>query len=103
MQAILPGLAEKYKLKYNKLSVTSAKTRWGSCSSKKNINFTFRLIMAPKLSIDYVIIHELSHLVHMNHSFDFWNHVDRMFYDVYNQDYNIHQNWLKKEGSTLIF
>jgi predicted metal-dependent hydrolase len=96
MHETLPGIAEKYNLKYNKLSVTSAKTRWGSCSSKKNINFTYRLIMAPKLSVDYVIIHELANLVHMNHSLDFWSYVDRIFYGVYNEDYNIHQNWLKK-------
>lgn len=103
MHENLPQIADNFWLKYNRLSVTSAKTRWWSCSSKKNINFTYRLIMAPKLSVDYVIIHELSHLKHMDHSSVFWQHVDRMFFKLYEQDYNPHQNWLKQNGSTLIF
>jgi predicted metal-dependent hydrolase len=59
--------------------------------------------MAPALSVDYVIIHELSHLVHMNHSVDFWKLVDKIFYSVYSDDYNVHQDWLKKNGNTLVF
>jgi predicted metal-dependent hydrolase len=71
-------ISEKYNLKYNKLKITSAKTRWGSCTSQKNINFSYRLIMAPLKTIDYVIVHELSHLKEMNHSKKFWDIVEEM-------------------------
>ena len=74
----LEEISAKYNLKYNKFSITSAKTRWGSCTSTKNINFTYRLIMTPIKTIDYVIVHELAHLKHMNHSKAFWTEVEKM-------------------------
>jgi len=54
------------------IRITSAKTRWGSCSSKKSINFSWFLIMADDDAIDYVIVHELAHITEMNHSKKFW-------------------------------
>lgn len=82
-------LASKYGFKYNKIKITSAKTRWWSCTSQKNLNFTFYLMWAPKEVIDYVIIHELSHLKEMNHSKKFWDIVYSMM-----PDYKIHIKWL---------
>ena len=76
-------IAEQNNLKFNNLKITSAKTRWGSCTSQKNINFTYRLAMAPIKTIDYVIVHELSHLKHMNHSKAFWNLVEEMMKGLY--------------------
>lgn len=64
-------LADKHGFKYNNLRIGSAKTLWGSCSSKKNINLCWRLIMLPSELIDYVIIHELCHLRQMDHSVKF--------------------------------
>lgn len=71
-------LAEKHKFLYNNIRITSAHTRWGSCSSKKNLSFSWRLIMTPEEVIDYVIVHELTHLKHMNHSREFWADVERI-------------------------
>jgi len=71
-------LASKYNFKFNKIRITSAKTRWWSCSYKKNLNFSYRLMKLPPDIIDYIIIHELAHLKHMNHSKKFWNCVESM-------------------------
>jgi predicted metal-dependent hydrolase len=71
-------IAKQNDLEFNTLKITSAKTRWGSCTSKRNINFSYRLIMAPIKTIDYVIVHELAHLTEMNHSKKFWTLVEKM-------------------------
>lgn len=99
----LDEISKIYNLYYNKLSITSAKTRWGSCTSKKNINFSYRLIMAPIKTIDYVIVHELAHLKHMNHSKIFRQEVEFMMNSLYVWDYKIYKNWLKKFWNNLIF
>ncbi len=65
-------LAEKMNLKFSRIVFKQQKTRWGSCSSQKNLNFNWRLVHFPPPVIDYVIIHELAHLVHLNHSARFW-------------------------------
>lgn len=83
-------------LSYSSLKITRMKTRWGSCSSNKKLNFNWLLIMAPLPVIDYVVIHELSHLVHMNHSRHFWSLVES-----YCPDYKAHTLWLKEHGSFL--
>ena len=82
-----------YGLHYNKIKITGAKKRWGSCSIKKNLNFSWRLVMLPVEIIDYVVVHELSHLIEMNHSGKFWKHVERMM-----PDYRKRVIFLKKEG-----
>lgn len=63
------------------VKVNGARTRWGSCSYKKNINFTWFLIMAPEDTIDYVIVHEMAHLTEMNHSPKFWAIVENILPD----------------------
>ena len=59
--------------------ISNAKTRWGTCNSKKEIRLNWRLIQSPKYIIDYVICHELSHLKFMNHSKEFWEQVEKLF------------------------
>ncbi len=86
-------LADLHWFTYNTLRITSAMTRWGSCSSKKNINFSYRLIMSPKEAIDYVIIHELCHLRQMNHGPKFWKEVADIM-----PDYKVQEKHLKNEG-----
>ncbi|PIZ71648.1 hypothetical protein COY07_04550 [Candidatus Peregrinibacteria bacterium CG_4_10_14_0_2_um_filter_43_11] len=63
---------EHYQLEYKRVTFRNQKTRWGSCSRQKNLNFNWRLAMAPIEVIDYVVVHELCHLRQMNHSPRFW-------------------------------
>jgi hypothetical protein len=91
-------IASDYGFEYNKIRITSAKTRWWSCSSKKNLNFSFYLIGAPKKVIDYVIVHELAHLSEMNHSKKFWRVVE-----IIMPKYKKHKKWLKDNWNSLIF
>lgn len=65
--------AQKMGVSPASVSITAAKTRWGSCSSKGRIHFSFLLIMAPPDAVDYVVVHELAHLLEMNHSARFWS------------------------------
>lgn len=83
-------------LKYNKIKITDAQRRWGSCSAKGNLNFSWRLIMAPLRVIDYVVVHELAHIEKKNHSKDFWNKLKIMM-----PDYEQHKDWLKENRHLL--
>ena len=82
---ILPQKVDYYAkimgLKYGRITITAAKTRFGSCSSKGNIAFSYRLMMYPDAAIDYVVVHELAHLVEMNHSPAFYKVVARVLPD----------------------
>lgn len=79
-----------------RISLSSARTRWGSCSSSGNINLTWRLVMAPIEVIDYVIVHELAHLKIKNHSKVFWAEVEKHF-----PGFKTQRVWLKKNGFRL--
>ena len=70
---------------FTAVKINGAKTRWGSCSDKKSLNFSWRLIMAEDAVIDYVVVHELSHINEMNHSKRFWETVEKMFPDYAEQ------------------
>ncbi len=71
-------LAEKFELTYENVSVKNVKSRWGSCSRRKNINLNIHLMRLPDHLIDYVILHELAHTVELNHSKRFWNLLDSL-------------------------
>ncbi len=88
--------AARHGFKYRKIRITSARTRWGSCSSMGNLNFTWRLVMAPPEVIDYVVVHELAHLRVNNHSKEFWKQVERIM-----PDYKQRLKWLKENGRKL--
>ena len=88
--------APKIGVKYGRVAIKDQKTRWGSCSSKGNLNFNRRLAAAPGPVKDYVVIHELCHLIEMNHSKKFWNEVSRFC-----PDHRDHRKWLRMHGREL--
>ena len=88
--------ANKHNLMVNQVRIKNQKTMWGSCSSKNNINLNYLLLMAPMGVIDYVIVHELVHTIHRNHSTDFWNSVESIM-----PEFQEHKRWLKKNGYKL--
>lgn len=78
-------------LRYHRLSLRAQRTRWGSCSSERNISLNYKLIFMPQAAVDYVLLHELAHTEHMNHSPAFWNLVARFL-----PDYRDRQRLLRK-------
>ncbi|MEI6090263.1 MAG: SprT family zinc-dependent metalloprotease [bacterium] len=89
-------IAELLKIDIKSVKITSAQSRWGSCTSKGNVNFSFRLVMAPPKTIDSVIVHELAHRFEMNHSSKFYDIVKRIM-----PDYREHDSWLKKNSPKM--
>lgn len=81
---------------YGTITIRDQKTRWGSCSSKGNLSFNWRLILAPPQVLDYVVVHELCHRKEMNHSKQFWELVESVM-----PDYAVHRKWLKDNGNEL--
>ena len=88
--------AEEMGVRYQDVTITSAATRWGSCTGDNRIRFTFRLLYAPKEVIDYVIVHELCHTLHHDHSRAFWAAVESVL-----PDYKWKRKWLKDRGALL--
>jgi predicted metal-dependent hydrolase len=82
-------LVKSFRLKDNS-------TNWGSCSARGNLNFNWRVVMAPLEVLRYLVIHEMSHLKHMDHSDRFWN-----FVAEFDTDWEMHDKWLKDNGSVL--
>ncbi|NRF94226.1 M48 family metallopeptidase [Paenibacillus frigoriresistens] len=84
------------KVKPKTIEIDESKTKWGSCSSDKKITFNYRLAMAPIEVIDYVIIHELCHLLHMNHDRSFWRRVGSIM-----PDYKEKEAYLARHGHAM--
>lgn len=82
---------------YSRITVRDQKTRWGSCSARGTLSFNWRLMLAPPAILDYVVVHELCHLTHMNHSAAFWRKVESVC-----PDYRTARKWLKDHGSELV-
>ncbi len=81
--------AQKMGVQYNNITIKNQQSLWASCSAKKNINYTYHIIKMPTAIRDYLIVHELSHLVHMNHGAEYWQLVAQ-----YCPDYKAHRRWL---------
>lgn len=78
-------------------SIKSFKSRWGSCSPEGDLDFNWAVVMAPNRIVDYIVIHELCHLLHHDHSPKFWKEVERVM-----PDYKEHKEWLKVNGHKLV-
>ena len=89
------SLCKKNNLNVKATLLSNAKTRWGTCNSRKEIRLNWRLIQAPPFVIDYVICHELSHLKFMNHSSDFWQQVQLLFPDYKQAELHLKENGFK--------
>jgi predicted metal-dependent hydrolase len=89
--------AKKINRKIKGLQVRDTKSRWGSCGPDGKLSFSWRLIFAPYYALDYVVAHEVAHLVHMNHSPKFWELCTRL-----STDYSTGKNWMKEHGHTLM-
>ncbi len=98
---LLPSRCEYYAplmgVSYNRIAIKAQRSRWGSCSTKKNLNFNCLLMLCPEEIQDYVVVHELSHLKEMNHSPAFWAEVGKIL-----PDYKIRRRWLRSQGEALI-
>ena len=89
--------ARQVGVTYGRITVRDQKTRWGSCSQTGNLNFNFRLILAPSEVLDYVVVHELCHRRQMNHSAQFWQEVAQVL-----PDYRERKAWLTENGWRLM-
>ena len=79
-----------------KIRIMDLQNRWASCTGEGNINFHWKCLMAPYAVLDYIVVHELIHLVHKNHTQSFWNDVDKIL-----PDYKDSIEWLKSHGASM--
>lgn len=89
--------ADRMGVYYGRITIRNQRTRWGSCSSKGNLNFNCLLMLVPDRVRDYVIVHELCHLKEMNHSKRFWTEVEKVM-----PNYKVYRKWLKDNGNMII-
>ena len=90
-------ISSKIKISFKSLNLKSYRAMWGSCNSRSEIYLNWKLVMLPKKVIDYVIVHELCHIIEPNHSKSFWSLVKK-----HDNEYVENKNWLKKNGIEVI-
>ena len=88
--------AKALQVEPNSVSVKDYKSRWGSCSTKGDISYNWRIVIAPHRIVDYVVVHELCHLLEHNHSAIYWRHVERVI-----SDFQKCREWLKQNSERL--
>jgi len=101
LRSIVTELVETHikalNVTYNKLYIRDSRSNWGCCSHQKNLSFSWRLIYTPVEVIDYLVAHEVSHLIEMNHSKKFWALVNEIC-----PNYSVYRQWLRQNGKFLI-
>ncbi len=95
-QSRLDEYAQRMGLFYESMRISRARGRWGSCSEDRHINFSWHLILCDREAIDYVVVHELCHLIHMDHSPAFWAEVEKVL-----PDYRTQRKWLKDHAELM--
>lgn len=90
-------LAPIVGVRYGRVTIRRQRTRWGSCSGKGNLNFNCLVMLMPPDVRDYIVVHELCHLLELNHSACFWTQVKRVL-----PDYKVQERWIKEHGAALI-
>ena len=88
--------AQKMGVEFNQIFIKDQQTLWASCSGKKNLNFSYRIVKMPNAVQDYLIVHELCHLTYMNHGQEYWNLVAQ-----YCPDYKLHRRWLNENKDAI--
>ena len=98
-EKILP-IIERYQaqlgVKPKEIKIMELQNRWASCTQNTNINFHWKCAMAPIDVLNYIVVHELAHLIHSNHTTAFWNEVDKVI-----PNYDKHLQWLRNNGATM--
>jgi len=93
-------IVDRYKVQLgvqpNEVKIMELKTRWASCTPKGNVNFHWKCAMAPIDVLHYIVVHELAHLIHPNHTTAFWNEVDKIM-----PNYEKQMQWLKMNGAGM--
>lgn len=97
LSVMIPKYSLSMGVNPNRITIRNQRTRWGSCSSKGNLNFNCLLSLVPERVMEYVVVHELAHLIEMNHSKRFWKIVEEII-----PDYKEQKRWLKENGDGLI-
>lgn len=90
-------LAKKMGVDFTTITLRAQSTRWGSCSSRGSLNFNWKLVHFEPAIIDSVIVHELAHRKHLNHSKEFWQFVEK-----FDPEYRLHRGWLKRQGIGVV-
>lgn len=100
LQEKIKPLIQRYKAQLdvspNDIKIMELQNRWASCNAKGNVNFHWKCVMAPMDVLQYIVVHELVHLIHLNHTSEFWNEVDKVL-----PNYDKQVNWLKLNGSGM--
>lgn len=88
--------AEKMSVAYQSVTITSARSRWGCCTFDNRLRYSYRLIFTPKEVVEYVVVHELSHILQKNHSSAFWREVEKFI-----PDWKRKRKWLREHGALM--